>query len=133
MFAYLKKISVFRDKVLKVGQDIGLLSNDEADSMYDKLPTFRPIPAYICGFALKDVKYADISYQGKKGRKNYSISAWNGPIHPGDLEKIKKIEKVSGSVKFEGIGEFNHDRGYLFNAGNLLWSEGDWKGFVDKL
>lgn len=133
LFAYFKKISVFRDKVLKVGQNIGLLSDGEADSMYDKLPTFRPIPAYVCGFVLRDAEYADTSYQGKMGRKNYSISGWNGPIHPGDIERIRQTEKVSGSVKFEGIGTFAHDKGYLFNTGNLIWGEKNWRELIDRL
>lgn len=133
LFAYFKKISVFKDKILRVGQDIGLLSVNEADRIYDNLPTFKPIPAYIAGFVSKDHTYDDLSFKGALGRKNYTIKEWNGPMNPGDLERIKKSEKVSGKVIFEGIGKFAHDKGYLFNTGNLKWTEKDWKSIVDKI
>ena len=95
--------------------------------LYDSLPSFKPIPAYICGFVLKSRVYNNLAYEGKKGRLNYKITAWNGPIFPGDLDQIKKKERVSGKVLFEGIGNFAHDKGYLFNTGNLFWTESDWQ------
>lgn len=133
LFAYFKKISVFKDKVLRVGQDIGLLSGAEADAIYDKLPTFKPIPAYIAGFVLKDEVYSELSYKGKKGRLHYKITEWNGHIHPGDLAKIKQRESIDGKVTFEGIGTFAHDKGYLFNTGHLKWNDEDWKSIISKI
>lgn len=135
LFAFFKKISVFKDKVLRVGQNIGLLSSEEADDLYNKLPTFRPIPAYIAGFVKKDEIYADLSYKGKRGRMHYKIQEWNGRIRPGDLDIIKEREGLiaSGKVEFEGIGRFNHDRGYLFNAGNLKWKNEDWDELMERL
>lgn len=126
LFAFFKKISVFKDKVLKRGVDVGSLTAKESDILFESLPSFKPIPAYICGFVLKDRSYSPLSYSGKLGRKNYKITGWNGPISSGDLDAIKKREHVSGKVNFEGIGSFAHDSGYLFNAGNLLWQEEDW-------
>ncbi len=135
LFAFFKNISVFKDKILKRGKDVGSLSSDEAQSLYDHLPSFRKIPAYICGFALKNNSYTSLPYSGKKGRLHYMISSWNGAILPGDLEKIKQKEKlgVSGKVRFEGIGEFAHDKGYLFNAGSLLWKKEDWNKVISLL
>jgi len=133
LFAFFKKISVFKDKVLKRGQEVGSISQTESEEMFNKLPTFKPIPAYICGFIKKNQKYSDLSYEGKKGRKNYTITRWNGPIKPGDLDKIKQKEGVTGSVSFEGIGDFAHDNGYLFNTGNLLWSDKDWQEICKQL
>ncbi|PIS22938.1 hypothetical protein COT49_02515 [candidate division WWE3 bacterium CG08_land_8_20_14_0_20_40_13] len=28
--------------------------------------------------------------------------------------------------KFEGMGKFSHDRGFLFNTGQLNWKKQDW-------
>jgi len=133
LFAFFKKISVFRDKVLKRGIEVGALTDKESEDLFANLPTFRPIPAYICGFVPKNKKYESLSYDGKKGRKNYTITSWNGPISPGDLDVLKDNEGVSGSVKFEGIGTFAHDSGYLFNTGNLLWGKADWKKVIDNI
>ncbi|MFH1855903.1 MAG: hypothetical protein ABH836_01575 [Candidatus Omnitrophota bacterium] len=126
LFAFFKKISVFKDKILKIGQQVGSLSEKEAEDLYNDLPSFKPISAYICGFVKKDAKYSRLPYAGKKGRLHYTICSWNGPISPGDLEAVKQKENVIGKVKFEGIGSFAHDKGYLFNAGSLLWGKSDW-------
>ncbi len=126
LFAFFKAISVFKDKVLKRGQDVGSLTSQESDELFDKLPAFKPIPAYVCGFVLRDAKYDALDYTGSKGRKNYTIASWNGPIRPGDVDAVKEREAVGGTVKFEGIGSFAHDKGYLFNTGKLLWRDEDW-------
>lgn len=126
LFAFFKKISVFKDKILKVGQEVGSLSAEEADKLYQDLPSFTPISAYICGFVPKDAEYRNLSYTGNKGRLHYTIKSWNGPINSGDLDRIKEKEGIAGDVKFEGIGKFAHDKGYLFNTGSLLWKEDDW-------
>jgi len=132
LFAYFKKISVFKDKVLKTGEALGALSEKESSYLYDQLPTFKNIPAYICGFISKSNDFKKLSYKGKIGRINYKINEWDGPIDAGDLDKIKIHEKIPGKITFEGIGEFAHGKGYLFNAGSLLWSKKDWEKHVIK-
>ena len=133
LFSFFKKISVFRDKILKLGQEIGIITKEESEVLFNSLPDFSPIPAYICGFAKKSNHFNSLSYSGKKGRKHYKITGWNGPILPSDLETIKQKEEVVGNIKFEGIGEFSHDQGYLFNTGNLLWEKNDWDEVVRSL
>lgn len=132
LFAFFKGLSVFKDKVLKRGEEVGSLTSQESQDLYDKLPSFKPIPAYICGFVLKSGSYNSLAYSGKRGRTNFTIKTWNGPIYPGDLEKIKQQEQLS-KVKFEGIGDFSHDKGYLFNTGNLLWGKEDWHNICQSL
>ena len=126
LFAFFKEISVFRDKILKIGEEVGSLNKAESEQLFESLPSFIPIKAYICGFVSKFASYQALPYSGSKGRKNFSIHGWNGPISAGDLDKIKEKENISGKVSFAGIGEFSHDHGYLFNTGNLVWSKADW-------
>lgn len=126
LFAFFKKISVFKDKVLKRGQEVGVLTPQESEQLFNDLPSFAPIPAYICGFVRRDAEYEELPYAGKMGKKNYTITAWNGPINPGDIERMRQIETVPGKIQFEGIGSFSHDKGYLFNTGSLLWKKEDW-------
>ncbi len=134
LFAYFKHISVFKDKVLKRGIELGALNQAEADLLFDNLPLFQPIPAYISGFAITNTEYKELSYTGKKGRLHYNIESWRGEIKSGDLQRIKELENIStaGKVKFEGIGDFSHENGYLFNVGNLLWKREDWEKYVIK-
>ena len=133
LFSFFKLISVFKDKVLKVGIDVGSLSNEEADDLFDKLPSFTPITAYICGFVKSNARYANLSYAGKMGRLHFKIQAWNGPINSGDLDRIKVLESVPRSINFEGIGKFSHESGYLFNTGNLSWTLEEWSELVQSL
>ena len=74
----------------------------------------------------KNAEYLALPYTGKKGRLHYTICSWKGSINSGDLETIKRNENISGKIKFEGIGSFAHNKGYLFNTGSLLWKEDDW-------
>ncbi len=133
MFSFFKHISVFRDKVLKKGVEVGSLTEHQADDLYHNLPTYKPIPAYICGFVRKNEGYSELSYEGKKGRKRYTITSWKGPRKKGDLDQIKATNNVSGDVKFAGIGKFSHESGYLFNTGSLRWTEEDWASVVDNI
>ena len=133
LFAFFKEISVFRDKVLKIGQEVGSLTEKESEKLFDTLPNFAPIPAYICGFAKKSENFDALPYSGRKGRKHFKITAWNGPMSAGDLEKIKEKEGVSGKVQFEGIGKFSHNQGYLFNTGNLNWTKVQWDDVVKSI
>lgn len=133
LFAYFKHISVFRDKILKTAEDQGHLSGEEAQALFDKLPGFRPIPAHICGFVQRESAYESLCYTGKRGRVNYTVTGWKGPIADGDLERIKAQQAVSGKVTFAGIGKFAHSSGYLFNTGNLLWRTSDWRAVRDRI
>ena len=134
LFAYFKHISVFKDKVLKKGIELGVLNQEEANSLFENLPLFQPISAHVAGFVVRDKEYKDLDYSGKKGRMHYTVESWNGEIKTGDLQRIKERENIetNGKIQFEGIGKFAHDKGYLFNVGNLLWKKEDWEKFVIK-
>jgi len=132
LFSFFKNLSVFRDKVLKKGVEVGSITSEESEVLFDRIPSFTQIPAYIVGFVVRDSNYSDLPYNGKIGRKNFTITEWNGAMLKGDLDRIRIKEGVVGKIKFEGIGDFAHDSGYLFNTGNLLWRKRDWDEFVFK-
>ena len=135
LFAFFKHISVFKDKIFPEGIEEGKLTDEEAEKLFKKLPSFSDIPAYITGFVLKKADYKDLPYEGRMGRKHYTIHSWNGARLPGDLERIKVKEDLStdGQVKFKNIKKFSHDKGYLFNTGNLLWEKTDWEQLIHSL
>lgn len=130
LFAYFKHISVFKDKILKKGVEVGVLDSSSAEELYNELPGFSKIPAYIAGFAVTNKEYPPLNYRGRKGRIHFKVDGWSGPIRPGDLDLVKIQEGISGKVTFEGIENFSHDNGYLFNTGSLLWRNDDWQKHV---
>jgi len=133
LFAFFKKISVFKDKVLKVGQDIGLLTAEQSTEIYDSIPTFKRIPAYIAGFVRRDSGYPLGKYDGKKGRKHYTITTWEGPWGSADMERVKREQEITGAATFSGIGKFSHDSAYIFNTGSLLWEQQKWDNLISEL
>lgn len=135
LFAFFKHISVFKDKIFPKGIEKGELTHEEAQKLFEDLPPFLNIPAYIAGFTLREADYQDLPYGGKKGTKHYTIHSWKGAVRPGDLERIKAKENLppDGQVKFKNIGKFSHDNGYLFNTGNLLWKKKDWRNLINSL
>jgi hypothetical protein len=135
LFAFFKEISVFKDKILKLGEEKEVINEGESADIFNNLPTLETIPAYICGFARQDQNFENLSYAGKKGSNSFTIHHWNGPIFPGDIEEIKTAENVTknGKVLFSGIGEFSHEKGYLFNSGSLFWKKSDWDKVIAKI
>jgi hypothetical protein len=127
LFSYFKQISVFRDKVLRRGLELGVIDPASAEMVYEALPSFSRIPAYVVGFVTSRMNYTDLPYKGKRGRVNFTITEWRGHFRESDIGRIKEREGITGSVKFSGIGTFSGGERYLFNTGCLLWSRQDWE------
>lgn len=133
LFGFFKSISVFKDKILRKGIDSKVISEGEANEIFEKLPVFAPIIGYVSGFVERKSDYPKLQYDGKKGRKHFTVTAWSGPYKPSDVAEVKKKEGISGNVKFEGIQSFSSQDRYLFNCGNLLWKKEDWEKAIGKL
>jgi hypothetical protein len=138
LVAYMKSLSVFKDKILRKGIELGHLSEAEADIIYDSLPSFRPIPAYICGFVKKDDDYSELSYDGRKinhrnHTSSFEIFSWKGKFSPLTKQQVIDREHITAEITFKQIGKFSHDDMYLFNAGNLKWSQRDWQNLINSM
>jgi hypothetical protein len=132
LFSFFKSISVFKDKILKLGTDNELITAAESDRIYTEIPDFGQIAGYVCGFVPKNATYRDLDYTGRMGSKNFTVTKWNGPLRDGDFELIRTRESAA-RVQLEGIGQLSHDQGYLFNSGSLLWQDKDWDQLVSRL
>ena len=131
LFTFFKSMGIF-ESILNKGKEMGILTTEETICLLDNLADFKPIPAYICGFIRADEQYTPPSYSGRKGKKGFIINAWKGVYNFDDLEMIKQTQGVS-EVIFNGIGSFSHNKAYLFNTGNLLWSEEDWNQAIQEI
>ena len=134
LFSFFKKISVFKDKVLKYGLDMGILTETETEEIYNEIPTFSNIPAYITGY-LKAADYLEQNpiYKGRTGRKHYSVDSWAEKISDEKFQSILNSHNLSGTLKFNGIGKFSHSNGYVFSPDHFAYSAEDWKKFFDSL
>lgn len=135
LFAYFKSISVFRDKVLKNAVEAGSLTEAESKRLFDSLPSFTPVVAYISGFIPTDKTFERPRWGGHRGRKHFTVNEWKGRCNEEHLEEIRTSEELpaGGRVKFLGIDHFSHYGGFLFNTGSLCWTKAQWTALVARL
>ncbi len=148
--AFLKKISVIRDKLLKEAVERGLVKEEEVEQIWDSIPEFTAVPAYIAGFLdkteiqdkLRD-RTAVIEADGDVKKKRVVINKFLGFWHPGEAiyeEKLKGLLRERGkrvedemSIEFEGIGDFSKTLHFIASSGVLKKRKEDWKKLVEKL
>lgn len=129
LFSFFKHLSVFQDKILKKGLDLKIINQNEADEIYNKVPSFKKVYGYIPGFVTNTTYANSYSYDGKKGRKNYRITNWTGKYETSYLDVIKRDMDAS-KVEFAGIGEFTQSSRHLFGLKSLKYSDMDWKNEI---
>lgn len=133
MFSFFKEISIFKDKLLRRAVEKGYFKKHEADNFFNTIPSLDKIPAYITGFVKSQNFKSNYKYKGKKGHIHYTITSWRGKYKHSFLTRIKDKESITGNVNFQGINKFSHDDAYIFNTGNLNWSDSDWKTLIKSL
>jgi len=134
LFSFFKSLSVFRDKILKAGLDSSYLSQEESDQIWNDIPEFKPIPAYIVGFVNRDDYTSNYKYSGSRARLHYTINKFEGLYSPEVLEEIKNTEQLpkNGKVKFSSIEKFSGTK-FVFNSGSLYKSQSEWQTIIDNV
>jgi len=151
--AFLKKISVIREKLLEQAKNLGIITEDELEEIWNVVPEFTAIPAYIVGFLDKrdiwselvadKVLEADGRIAGRKQRR-IVISRYLGYWQPGDSDIEKRVldmlsQKLGrqvasiSKIEFEGIGEFSRARHFIVNSGLLRRKIEEWKALLQEL
>jgi hypothetical protein len=147
--AFLKKISVIRDKLMNEAVERGLVRKEEIEQIWDSIPEFTATPAYIAGFLdkteiqerLRD-RTAVIEADGDVKRKKVVVNKFLGFWHPGDdYEKnLKKLLRERGkpvkdemSIEFEGIRNFSETLHFIASSGVLKKKKEDWEKLVERL
>jgi hypothetical protein len=135
LFSFFKKLSVFKDKILKVGIEGNYLSEKESEQIWNDIPEFTYVPAYISGFAIRDFSYSELDYEGYKAKKHYTIHAYRGFLPANYEEEISRKESlpIGGRVKLLAIGELTSADKYLFNTGSILRNEEEWEKVATSL
>jgi len=148
--AFLKKISVIRDKLMKEARERGLLSEEELEKIWESVPEFKSVPAYVAGFLdkadyadrLKD-RYSIIEADGEVKQRRAVINRYLGFWHPGEAayeRTLRDLLRRRGRglrddmrVEFEGIGEFSRTLHFIASSGVLKKRKEDWERLVQRL
>ena len=150
LIAFFKKISVIRDKFMKTALERGLLREEELGEIWDSIPEFSSLPAYVAGFLEKaefseDIKnkYSIIEADGEVKVKRIIVNRYLGFWHPEDETYAKNLmvslkrkgRSVSDQMKiaFEGIGEFSRTLHFIASSGVLKKRKEDWQNIIRKI
>jgi hypothetical protein len=134
--AFLKKISVVKDKLMREAVERGLVKKEEIEQIWDAIPEFTAIPAYTAGFLdkteiqdkLKD-RHTIIEADGDVKIKKVVINRFLGFWHPGEdayKKMLKDLLRKKGrsvedgmDIEFEGIGNFSKALHFVASSGIL--------------
>ncbi len=151
LLSFFKKISVIRDKLIAVAQERGLLGDEELKEIWDAVPDFSPLPAYIAGFLeVSEIRehivnrYAIIEADGDVKKKRVVINRYLGYWNPRErhvYDKVlrellrKKGRNIGDNMKveFEGIGEFSGESHFITSSGLLKKRKEEWDELVKRL
>lgn len=139
LFSFFKEISVFKDKILKCGINENCIDKDEADKIFQEIPSFKPIIGYIPGFVnQKDYidkipafkfKYEFVPKKTKAFIYNYE-GEYDEEIIANIKQEINKLYPNIKTVEFEGIKNFGKQHKYIFGMKSLRYSKSDWEKYI---
>jgi len=139
--SFLKHISFIRDKLIPRARELGELSEAEAQELWNDLPDFAPIPAYVAGFLDKQglslpIHQITCAVKGKK-KKQITISAGVGLFSPETVRvhpEIKKMDPSGGlPIAIDPIIDSLTGSHFLANSGALAFEKEAWENFIARL
>jgi hypothetical protein len=150
LIAFFKKISVIRDKLMQIARERKLLSEEELSEIWDSVPEFSPLPAYVAGFLDKAEiaehvknRYCIIEADGEVKVKRVVINKYMGYWHPDEdvytknlreyLKRKGKNIKDDMKIEFEGIGDFSRTLHFVVSSSLLKKKREGWDNIVKKL
>jgi hypothetical protein len=148
--AFLKKISAIGDKILRRALDLKVISEEDFKRIWEAVPEFSTVPAYIAGFFDKrehqpklEDRSAVLCVGGRMGRKVFKITEFMGFWNPKEnayLEKVLQILREQrrpvpegAKVEFEGIDEFSRELHFIVSSGLLRRRLEEWQKVLAEL
>ena len=139
--AFLKAISFLKDKLFVKAKDLGELGEEDAKELWNEIPEFDPIPAYIAGFLDKRTLNLPIHMikATLKGRTKKRIVISQG-IGLFSLENIRNHEDIRGidpsgslPIQIEPIIASFTGQHFFAHSGGLQFGEDKWMSLIESL
>lgn len=155
--AFLKDVSVVRDKLLAEARRLNIITDEELKDIWNSIPSFRSIPAYVAGFfdktsygnKVKDrtsVFLADGRISRRKGVEIIIVNKYAGYWNPSENEYEKYRRRVvelfrsqgkqvsdTAKIEFEGIGRFTPTLHFIVSSGVLKRYKEDWESLFSRV
>lgn len=139
--SFLKAVSFLKDKLFPTAKDLGELNDAMAERLWDEIPQFDPIPAYIAGYLDKNelsLPIQELIFK-IKGRKDKRIAVTQGigifsidtlRDHP-DIRKLDPSRALR--IEIEPIIDSITEPHFLAHSGSLKWGKENWQKLVARL
>ncbi|MCX5657972.1 MAG: hypothetical protein NTZ48_07150 [Candidatus Omnitrophica bacterium] len=143
--SFLKSVSFLKDKLLPAAQQLGELTAEGSDKLWDEIPQFEPVPAYISGYLVKkECKWPihDIRFRARKDRnkiiREILFTGGVGIFTDEELRKIPQIKELDPDEKLEiiveGIGAPLTNKPHFFaSTGLLKCGKDNWVELIKKI
>jgi len=140
--AFLKSISFLGTKLFPEAERLGELNAETKESLWNSIPTFQGIPAYISGFLLrKNLKLPIHSIKAKlsgKNNKKIVILEGVGEFSLNTLHQHPQIVSIDpkGELKIviDGLDrEIDNNPHFFANTGSLGWGVNSWRSIISSL
>ena len=117
----------FLDGLFELAKEIGELdpATSEGDQIKEKIPSFKDVPTYICGFVWRedfDAGRFNTKQRSRKGETIHEVLMGIGKYPP----ENDRTYEVAGIGKISG-------QHFMASCGNLRWKEEEWKRVVRSL
>lgn len=146
--SYLKDISFLKTKLFPKAIELGELTADSSSELWDSIPKFEPIPAYISGFLLAKDLISPIhsvtpevagreNYRGRDTRKIY-IKKGVGVLTRHNLYAIPEFLEIDPEQKLRIIisgieKEIDNKDHFYANTGSFDYGIDNWRRFAERL
>jgi len=140
--AFLKAISFLKDKLFPTAKNLGELDNDMAEELWNEIPYFDPIPAYIAGYLNKHELSLPIHQlicrqKGKPPKLRIAVTQGIGIFSRETLRSHPSIIELDPDgklqIEIEPIIESITTPHFLAHSGGLSWGEKEWQILISDL
>lgn len=148
--AFLKAVSFLKSKLFPMAEELGELTPESSAKLWDAIPEFEAVPAYVSGFLMKkdlNMPIHSIEFE-LKGQENYRgkgkdtrkilINRGVGIFTRQTLLNIPELKQINpeGNIQML-IGGINSEVGdkdhFYANTGSFSFGLGNWRNFVNQL
>ncbi|MBI3788655.1 MAG: hypothetical protein HY276_10435 [Ignavibacteriales bacterium] len=140
--AFLKAISFLGTKLFPAAERLGELTSQTREDLWNSIPEFEPVPAYIAGYLIRKhlsfpIHSLHVKATGKKN-KRITITQGVGNFSTTVLREDPRIKAIDPVGKLpliiDGIGsEVDENLHFYANTGALAFGLESWRNFVGLL
>ncbi len=148
--AYLKDISFLKTKLFPKAIELGELTDDTSSALWESIPKFEQIPAYVSGFLMREELNFPIhsATPEPKGNQNYKgsgrdtrkiyINKGVGIFTRDNLYTLPQFQELDPENKMKIIisgieKEVDNKEHFYANTGAFKYRMDDWRSFASKL